>query len=138
MADYYTEFSFMIPASDEEERKFLVAWTEEPDEPDEDWDEYYHSGVCVVDEGDAVWVHADAGYGSPENAAALVAEWQTKFNKDDFVSFEYSFGCSKPRLDAFGGGGVLIHKGEEHWAPQPGLWISNKQKELEKQCEKSD
>jgi len=137
MADYYTQFSFMTPAHTPEEKAFLLNWDKCPPEADDD--EWYeeHYGVEAKDDGDdGIWVSPD-DHGSVDNAVQMVADWQTKFGKDDFVEFEWSDACSKPRLDAFGGSGVLIHKGKAHWAPKAHTWCAEKKKELQGTLEDS-
>lgn len=133
MADYYTSFSFAIPTENEAQEQWVLAYFEEPDfdAGDVDEDEWCQSrdGVMVSEEDGEMWVRADDG-GNANNAAALVAAWQKEFNIQGPLSFEYSTGCSKPRFDAFRGGGVVVCKGEEYWAPSVTTWLSIKEDEL--------
>ena len=134
MANYYTEFSFTVDVASEEEARFFVDWVDVDEDDLEEDDERW--GVEVHNEGRHIWITGGES-GSPDNAARMVAEFQEKFNKQEDVQFCWGNSCSKPRLDAFGGGAVLVYKGQVHWAPNPELWCMDKLEELQKQ-EKAD
>jgi hypothetical protein len=137
MADYYTQFSFQIRCDSQEEKDYLLHYADEPDDTDSieyrEWEDDRHGFDVEETQDDLpvyVWIH-DGGDGSPDNVANMITDYQVKFGKDKAVSFTYANTCSKPRLESFHGGGVLIHKGKQYWAPSPYEWISNKLKELE-------
>jgi len=141
MANYYTEFSFQVICKSQEEKDFLLHWSDEPTEEESGrgnlYDEWKNNcyGVVVEDMQGGypfyVWVH-DGESGSPENAALMISKYQEKFETHEPVSFKFAQTCYKPRLDAFGGGGVIIYKGEQYWSPSANEWVDNKLKELEK------
>ena len=116
MANYNTMFSFAIPDLtdaetawcrraatwlDADEREQMPELTAVPNDPDG-----YPSVRAEVD-GDGFWIHADES-GSPDEASRLVQAFLTTFRPDDVVSFEWSDTCSRPILDAFGGGAMIV------------------------------
>jgi hypothetical protein len=131
MADYYEKASFQIRLSEaEKERvKDLISHLNEWEcdfwspgaaleeaklEPLRPVLEYLvNSGVDLsntyeLDE-DGIWVVHDERFDIEE--AALFTQCILKLlDKDDVVSFEWSCDCSKPRLDAFGGGCAWVTK----------------------------
>lgn len=118
MANYNTIFSFAIGGltdaetawcrraaawldADPAEREPMPELVDVPDEPDG-----YPSFRAEVD-NDGFWIHADES-GSPDEVARLVQAFLTAFRPDDVVSFEWSDTCSRPILDAFGGGAMIV------------------------------
>ena len=132
MADYYTQFSFIIPLEPDE-----VAWVqrvlsdadraEEIDEeeakvlmthgPAQDFFKHIfgekegsHGNEWNIQSRPDdlhVWLHADEG--ADVDAAALFAQaYLRAFHMQQQIEFEWSTGCSKPRTDAFGGGACLV------------------------------
>lgn len=53
-----------------------------------------------------IWLHS--GSGGIEAACEFIQHLQRKFKLPDVVSFEWSFDCTKPRVDAYGGGAAII------------------------------
>ncbi len=118
MANYYTIFSFAVSTLTDVEAAWgrrAAAWLDaDPDERDDmpeladvlDDPEGYSSFRAEVDD-DGLWIHSDES-GSPHEAARLVQAFLATFRPDDAVGFEWSDACSRPILDAFGGGAMLV------------------------------
>lgn len=58
----------------------------------------------------ALWLHNDE-YGEPEHVIAFVLRCAERLNLDGVWGFTWSHSCSKPRVDAFGGGAHVIDLG---------------------------
>lgn len=122
MADYFTNFSFILPLTDDAQKEYAlnlaktVSLHRDQDTPlpanfpdqlkdvVEDWQ--FESERC--DEG--VWLHSDSG--GIDAVCAFVQHLLNKFDTAPFVTFEWSHDCNKPRTDAFGGGAAAITKTE--------------------------
>lgn len=121
MADYFTNFSVILPLNKEQQEYGLdlvariQAYREEnspfPDtfpselvEVAEDW--------CFEVEGgaDGLWLHAQ--YGGQEAACTFIQHLLQKFEFEAYVTFEWSHDCNKPLPDAFGGGAAYITSSE--------------------------
>ena len=50
-----------------------------------------------------------------ERLTDIICRFQEEFTKSDGWIVSYSLTCSKPKLDAFGGGAVLCYKGEAYY-----------------------
>lgn len=89
----------------------------------------YSIPSCYND-GDDVWIHNDDSGGGVEETTVLLQLWlKTAKNPPDFVAFEWSNTCSKPRTDGFGGGAVFVTADEIEWL-SPNNWINDKAQEL--------
>jgi hypothetical protein len=138
MADYYTEFSFAIPLTSDEQTAWAaeaIAWLAEPEdrEPPEDSDLTRELMSVPDDVGEYVSFRAevDADYttwdmetrkpvpcpiiwvhsdesGNPEEAGRFAQAFLRKFDPDGYIGFTYGDTCSKPRIDAFAGGAVFV------------------------------
>ncbi|NCA70847.1 MAG: hypothetical protein EOM91_12200 [Sphingobacteriia bacterium] len=117
MADYYTRFSFEIKTHQPERIGEFVAIQNQKrqhaldacDEGDDDAFYAIYSGIAFEETGtDRLWVRDLDGCGNVDAAIGLVQSWLDFFDIDDGVAFEWSVSCSKPRLDGFGGGGVVV------------------------------
>lgn len=149
MADYYTSFSFLIATRDDEERKWLIklwesigaAWRhaidgEDYELSDEAKDVLSELGCeledislpagSLIDEG--LWLHTEDA-GQPEIAAGMALAYIRKFQPALSLSFGWADTCSKPRLDAFGGGAAFITRDGIEWTSTY-KWIADQKKEL--------
>ena len=74
--------------------------------------------ACVEVTHDAkdgtVWVRSEES-GDVEYAADLTQAFLRRFDLDRIVAFQLANTCSKPRLDAFGGGGVVVSRRNTDW-----------------------
>ena len=118
MADYFTNFSFIVPVTDVAQKQHALQLFDEAnahrneDEPLttnfpaaleqilEDW----HFELDDTDDG--LWIHS--GSGGIDAACAFVQHLLQRFDLTYRVSFEWSHDCSKPSADAFGGGAAVI------------------------------
>jgi hypothetical protein len=106
MADYYTQGSFVveIPKGAEEKARAIV------DRVNEEFGEdvgYEHD----FEEGD-LWVYSDT-YFDPDHVAVLLRALVEELELPDTIIVQWANSCSKPRVDAFGGGAFAIKRGYE-------------------------
>lgn len=59
----------------------------------------------------ALWISSDE-YGEPEHVTRFVLRCAEAFDLTGLWGFTWGLSCSKPRLDAFGGGAQLIDLGK--------------------------
>ena len=122
MADYFTNFSFIVPLKDDAQKQYALnlshiastnRYEETPlpaDFPEalkdvmEDWT------FELEDSEEGIWIHSSSG--GIDAACAFVQHLLQKYDTAPFISFEWSHDCSKPRTDAFGGGAAVITKDE--------------------------
>ena len=117
MADYFTNFSLLMPLPDETAKKYALALAsaasnaqlgDEPSEPlpdsikevIEDWQ------FDTEPESHGIWLHSQ--YGGIDAVCAFIQHLLQKFNPHGCVTFEWSHDCSKPCVDAYGGGAAIV------------------------------
>ena len=111
MANNYTQFSEMIPCESKEQQDWLMQRLDITVETEE----RLQCPDCEFEEdGKDVWVYSEdsADIGA---LADVVAAFQLRFNIDKPWTLSWANTCSKPRLNNFGGGGLVIYKGKVHW-----------------------
>ena len=115
MANYYTEFSFAIPIKEGTEDDVRTALAERDNEAErieeQDPDQYYERFVnCNYSlEESSVWVYSEDD-GNVE-AAVDFTQWFLEYmGIDGAVLITWANTCSKPRLDSFSGGAMLVDK----------------------------
>ncbi|WEQ57367.1 hypothetical protein LV564_12860 [Komagataeibacter nataicola] len=111
MADYFTHFSCLLDVRTHDNAlKALELYRNETEDED---------GFCLSDgfslllsgEGSTeLWIHDESG-GDPECVIAFVLKCAKAFSLSGLWGMEYANTCSRPRLDAFGGGAHLIDLG---------------------------
>jgi len=122
MADYYTNFSFILPLKDDAQKEYalnlshiasqqrfeaapLPADFPEPlKDVTEDWT--FELEDCEA----GIWLHSESG--GIDAVCAFVQHLLVKFDTAPFITFEWSHDCTKPRTDAFGGGAAVITQTE--------------------------
>ena len=121
MADYFTNFSLIVPLPDEAavqyaldlaEQAFHIHMGEETpaDFPAslrdviEDWQ--FDTDSSHPSNGRGLWLHSSNG--GIDAVCAFIQHLLKRFTPDGHVELEWSNDCSKPRVDAFGGGAALI------------------------------
>jgi len=126
MADYYTLFSFVLDLpddiaidyamnvatmtdtlrwlSDEDRKSSNLDFPTDLEDSLEDW------SFEIVKEKSGIWIHSD--YGGIDAACQFVQHLLDRFGINEPVTFEWSNTCSKPRVDAYGGGAAIITAGE--------------------------
>ena len=121
MADYFTNFSLIVPLPDESAQVYAVKLAEEASaaslgdqapadfpaslaDVTEDWvfdtDAESSAGKW------GLWLHSSSG--GIDAVCTFIQHLLQKFQPEGCVSFEWSHDCSKPRTDAFGGGAAFI------------------------------
>lgn len=121
MADYFTNFSLLVPLPDEAAQKYALdlahaaTVTYQGDELPENLPASF---ADVIDdwqfETDAdqtsgklgLWLHSDSG--GVDAVCAFIQHLLRKFDPQGCVTLEWSNDCSKPRVDAFGGGAAIV------------------------------
>ena len=121
MADYFTNFSFIVPLPTEEAVEYAVNLAEQAfhahmgeeipaDFPAtlkdvvEDW--CFDTDSRDPSVGRGLWLHSSSG--GIDAVCAFIQHLLQRFARGSHVMLEWSNDCSKPRVDAFGGGAALI------------------------------
>ena len=121
MADYFTNFSLVITLANETEQAYALDLAhkagraqlgdERPaDFPPalvdmiEDWQ--FETDADNTGAKHGLWSHST--YGGVDAACAFIQHLLQKFDPQAHVTFEWSHDCSKPRVDAYGGGAAFI------------------------------
>ena len=111
MANNYCQFSCALEAPTPKEIKWLKKKLEELEEQQEDDYEgmNFQANIEIADAagGKMLWIHADES-GSPDDVANFVQAFLVANRPKDSFVFSWSFTCSKPRLDEFGGGACFV------------------------------
>lgn len=107
MADYYTHLSILVTGSEEELDHLIRMLNDANDELDQE-EEGSSMGVLYEKEKRGVWIHDDAGYVEIEPLCEAISSWLSHFNSPKYVTVEWAHTCSRPILDAYGGGAALI------------------------------
>jgi len=126
MADYFTNFSLILKLPDEAAQKHALDLATQArdimyqgDTPPtdfpaflaevvEDWQfetEAENSAECP-----GIWLHSSNG--GIDAVCAFIQHLLQKFDPEGSVTFEWSHDCSKPRVDAYGGGAAIITAAE--------------------------
>ncbi len=122
MADYFTNFSLIVPlptevaqqyAIDLAQQAFHLFLGDESPEDDfpaalrdvvEDWQ--FDTDPSDPSSGPGLWLHSSNG--GIDAVCAFLQHLLQRFDPTGHVGLEWSNDCSKPRIDAFGGGAALI------------------------------
>ena len=122
MADYYTQFSFLLPIDEEADvtKEKIEEWLEllgedrelqhfHPNEQEESetWEAIKDDFEMEMTR-DGVWVYAEDG-GEPQAAFMLTRDFLRHFHPDSKgISIGWANVCSRPILDAYGGGAMVV------------------------------
>jgi len=119
MADYYTQFSFLLsgdglfPARVKQWfDHHYKEWQRLEDKQDEDFYETYSDIRFSIEDGHLWLHHTEDNCGSVEQAIKMVRDWLEFHDIHEPVLFTYAQTCSKPALGAFDGGSVLVTRDE--------------------------
>ena len=121
MADYFTNFSlvFSLPSTEAQAYALELASqssrVQQGDEQSEtfpkelanvveDW--CFETNEDLAENKPALWLHSSNG--GIDAVCAFIQHLLRKFDPTGRVTFEWSNDCSKPRLDAYGGGAAII------------------------------
>lgn len=113
MADYFTKFSAHLPMKSEDAANAALCFLVEARDASEGDDAPRFHGFDAVydhlgpDGTPRLWIHSDCG--SPDDAVDFVQECATRdLTAAGLWALIWSFDCSKPRIDAYGGGAILV------------------------------
>jgi hypothetical protein len=121
MADYFTNFSIVIKLASESEQAYALdlahkaSLMQQGDELPtdfpkeladmvEDWHFEMQADNSTTPHG--LWLHSMNG--GIDAVCAFIQHLLQKFDPKSSVTFEWSHDCSKPRVDAYGGGAAFI------------------------------
>ena len=119
MADYFTNFSVVLPLTKEQQAyAFEIAKQAEEHQTQElptDFpaclNEEIENWTFETEASDkGIWLHSQ--YGGQDAAGVFIQHLLQKFAFAGGVAFEWSHDCSKPLTDAFGGGAAFITANE--------------------------
>ncbi len=127
MADSYTKFSLILKLPDIASQQYALALnakahslTTGEDVPGEIPESLHHwleewifttrpSGNELEP---AIWIYSEDG--GVDAACEFIHHLLKKFNLEGYVAFEWSHDCSKPLVDAYGGGAAFITADDIH------------------------
>ena len=121
MADYFTHFSLQFRLPDAAAQTYALNLAQQAsrlnqgDEAPadfpaelqantEDW--CFDTDADVVEQQPGLWLHSSNG--GIDAVCAFLQHLLQKFDPAGQVTFEWSHDCSKPRIDAYGGGAAII------------------------------
>lgn len=109
MADYFTHFSCMLDVKTPANVvRALDIYRDLADEIDRDGGAIgFLASSDTQDGATLIWIRDD-GYGDPEHVIVFVLRCATALDLKGCWGFEYANTCSRPRIDAFGGGAHVI------------------------------
>ena len=130
MADYYAQFSTRLEKLNAEEAEWLrdqldrdfeederPTWLDEADDaPGFEWDLFEDTLGLWTMNGSATDLHS---------ATELVREFLERFRPNSYWSIQYATTCSRPKLDAFGGGVAFVTAAEVEFH-DGGNWLSQR------------
>ena len=115
MADYFTHFSCVLDVGSPEKAIAALDLLTRPhlDEESADDPEYLGFAMTQQDgpESSILWFHDDDGEGDIEGVISFVLRLAEEIDLTGLWGFEVAYTCSRPRLDAFGGGAHAIDLG---------------------------
>ena len=121
MADYFTNFSFMLPLPGEFAQAYAIELARQAEAVRSGEEMVAGFPAALTDllddwcfDTDAersprkwgLWLHSSSG--GIDAVCAFIQHLLGKFDPEGRVSFEWSHDCSKPRTDAYGGGAAFI------------------------------
>ena len=114
MADYFTQFSCLIDVGSPDKAARALALFQELQEADQLADDPEIAGFDLsrqdAPEGSTLWIHHD-DHGDVEAVIRFVLRLAEDLDLTGLWGFQYGLSCSRPRLDAFGGGAHVIDLG---------------------------
>ncbi len=114
MADYFIQFSCLLDVGSPDNAARALALFQELRAADQDADDPEVEGFDLVRQdapkGSALWIH-DNDHGDVETVIRFVLRLAEELGLTGLWGFQYALTCSRPRLDAFGGGAHVIDLG---------------------------
>ena len=135
MADHYTQFSVGIRVPSPEAKEWLLAKFEEikkREEAENGLEELGFDFQFQTDEveGTYIWCHDQDGSANLELFIEIFTRYLKKFSPKTYIHLTWSNSCSKPQLNAFGGGLAIITAYDVHTFDEWD-WAKTKTKKLE-------
>lgn len=116
MADYFTNFSCVLDVGSPEKAIAALDLLDRLHLEEEEADDPEYSGFAVSQQdgpsSSILWLHDDDGQGDVEGVIRFVLRLAEDLDLTGLWGFEVAFTCSRPRLDAFGGGAHVIDLGK--------------------------
>ena len=108
MADYYTHFSCLLDVKTAENVRLAHTFYEtlKPQDGSPDWG-FRLSSLVINQTNSCLWFTDDTT-GVPDHVVEFVLHCANVFGLEGLWGFEWSHGCSKPHLDAYGGGAIAL------------------------------
>ena len=114
MADYFTHFSCLLDVGTLDKATRALALFQSLREADQDADDPEVAGFTLVrqdaPEDSTLWIHYDE-HGDVEAVIRFVLRLADELDLTGLWGFQYALTCSRPRLEAFGGGAHVIDLG---------------------------
>ena len=114
MADYFTHFSCLLDVGTPDKAVRALALFQSLRAADQDADDPEVVGFTVArqdaPEGSSLWIHDDE-HGDVEAVIRFVLRLAEELELTGLWGFQYALTCSRPRLDALGGGAHVIDLG---------------------------
>ncbi|SOC22372.1 hypothetical protein [Rhodobacter maris] len=114
MADYFTHFSCLIDVGTAEKAARALALFADLRAADQEADDPEVSGFDLTrqdaPEGSILWIHDDE-HGDVEAVIRFVLRLAEDLDLTGLWGFQHALTCSRPRLDAYGGGAHVIDLG---------------------------
>lgn len=114
MADYFTHFSCLIDVGTSANAIHAIEIFVQLRDEDDLTDDPRFGGFDLSrqdgPESSVLWIHDDDS-GDVESVIAFVLRLAAELDLTGLWGFEYALTCSRPRLDAFGGGAHVIDLG---------------------------
>jgi hypothetical protein len=111
MADYFTHFSCLLDVGTPDKATRALALLQEHRAADQDADDKEVAGFGLMrrdpPQGSTLRIHDDE-HGDVEALIRFVLRLAEEFDLTGLWGFQYALTCSRPRLDAFGGGAHVI------------------------------
>ena len=115
MADYFTHFSCVLDVGSPEKATAALGLLARLHLDEEGADDPEYAGFAMTQQdgpgSSILWFHDDDGQGDIEGVIRFVLRLAEELDLTGLWGFEVAYTCSRPRLDAFGGGAHVIDLG---------------------------
>jgi hypothetical protein len=126
MANYYTEFSMMVP-SEVGEHPWIDEWMENAADEESEY-EGWTFAYQFQDNGQ-MWCYSGEG-ANIDCLADFCQAYLRMFKPNSIITFEWANTCSKPRVNSFSGGGIVITAHTQEFI-NTSIWVSQKKTEIQ-------
>ena len=123
MANNYCESSTLIEIPKDKVNKAKVILTRVNEELELSDDEGYVGYIASFENND-IWIRHDESI-NPEHVEVLVKALVEELELPGTIVCSWSYTCSKPRIDEFGGGAFAVQKGK------PTRWVDARETAIE-------